>query len=215
LCEVAAAVEKEAEVIGRQQEGERKRKAGNKGKLAAGREKELEGKAGPKPTFDGPLGERLNESLAAWGQDPPQFGGHYYLFGAHLGTGSVLLGVADLKTGKTGFMEQLNVAIEMDLGGHEVQEYRAGSRLLVIRGCIKGACGTHYYAFDDVNGRRVQFVGKGKNQEPGDGATSDEPEFMSRQLKQAELESKSAPGLQHDSSTNNLIRRYRKLKEKP
>jgi len=45
LCEVAAAVEKEAEVIGRQQEGERKRKAGNKGKLAAGREKELEGKA--------------------------------------------------------------------------------------------------------------------------------------------------------------------------
>src|SRR5882762_7699583 len=45
LCEVTAAVEKEAEVIGRQQEGERKRKAGNKGKLAAGREKELEGKA--------------------------------------------------------------------------------------------------------------------------------------------------------------------------
>lgn len=30
-----------------------------------------------------------------------------------------------------------------------------------------------------------------------------------------ELESKSAPRLQHDSSTNNLIRRYRKLKETP
>ena len=30
-----------------------------------------------------------------------------------------------------------------------------------------------------------------------------------------ELESKSTPRLQHDSSTNNLIRRYRKLKEKP
>ena len=30
-----------------------------------------------------------------------------------------------------------------------------------------------------------------------------------------ELESKAAPKLKHDSSTNNLIRRYRKLKEKP
>ena len=42
LCEVAAAVEKEAEVIARQREGERKRKA--KG-VGSGRDKELEGKA--------------------------------------------------------------------------------------------------------------------------------------------------------------------------
>ncbi|KAI0316231.1 hypothetical protein OF83DRAFT_1276961 [Amylostereum chailletii] len=45
LCDVAAAVEKEAELIGRQREGEKKRKAGNKGKGADGREKELEKKA--------------------------------------------------------------------------------------------------------------------------------------------------------------------------
>ncbi|TFY80258.1 hypothetical protein EWM64_g3756 [Hericium alpestre] len=45
LCDVAAAVEKEAEVISRQREGERKRKAGNKGKGLSAREKELEGKA--------------------------------------------------------------------------------------------------------------------------------------------------------------------------
>lgn len=44
LCDVAAAVEKEAEVIGRQREGERKRKAGNKSKVSNGRDKELEGK---------------------------------------------------------------------------------------------------------------------------------------------------------------------------
>jgi hypothetical protein len=43
LCDVAAAVEKEAEVIGRQREGERKRKASKKG--VSGREKEFEGKA--------------------------------------------------------------------------------------------------------------------------------------------------------------------------
>ncbi|KAH7929010.1 hypothetical protein BV22DRAFT_1003690 [Leucogyrophana mollusca] len=43
LCQVAAAVEKEAEVIGRQREGERKRKATNK--TAGAREKDLEGKA--------------------------------------------------------------------------------------------------------------------------------------------------------------------------
>jgi glucan phosphorylase len=30
-----------------------------------------------------------------------------------------------------------------------------------------------------------------------------------------ELESKGEPALQHDSSTNNLIRRYRNLKEEP
>lgn len=42
LCDVAAAVEKEAEIVGRQREGERKRKGANKG---GGREKEFEGKA--------------------------------------------------------------------------------------------------------------------------------------------------------------------------
>jgi cohesin complex subunit SA-1/2 len=43
LCEVAASVEKEAEVVGRQREGEKKRKATNKG--TGVREKELESKA--------------------------------------------------------------------------------------------------------------------------------------------------------------------------
>ncbi|KAF9817346.1 hypothetical protein IEO21_03487 [Rhodonia placenta] len=46
LCDVAAAVEKEAEIVSRQREGERKRKAAaNKGKGGTAREKELEGKA--------------------------------------------------------------------------------------------------------------------------------------------------------------------------
>ncbi|KAF9463277.1 hypothetical protein BDZ94DRAFT_636599 [Collybia nuda] len=43
LCDVAASVEKEAEVVGRQREGEKKRKASNKG--AGAREKELQIKA--------------------------------------------------------------------------------------------------------------------------------------------------------------------------
>lgn len=43
LCQVAAAVEKEAEIVGRQREGERKRKAVNKS--TAVREKDLDGKA--------------------------------------------------------------------------------------------------------------------------------------------------------------------------
>jgi cohesin complex subunit SA-1/2 len=45
LCDVAAAVDKEADVLDRQRAGERKRKAGNKTKAVTGREKELEGKA--------------------------------------------------------------------------------------------------------------------------------------------------------------------------
>ncbi|KAI0698963.1 hypothetical protein C8T65DRAFT_719862 [Cerioporus squamosus] len=48
LCDVAASVEKEAEVVSRQREGERKRKAANKGKDAkagSAREAELEKKA--------------------------------------------------------------------------------------------------------------------------------------------------------------------------
>lgn len=47
LCDVAAAVEKEAEVISRQREGERKRKAAgnNKGKAGNARETELGKKA--------------------------------------------------------------------------------------------------------------------------------------------------------------------------
>lgn len=43
LCDVAASVEKEAEVVGRQREGEKKRKASNKG--VGAREKELQAKA--------------------------------------------------------------------------------------------------------------------------------------------------------------------------
>ena len=43
LCQVAAAVEKEAEIVGRQREGERKRKAVNKS--TAVREKDLDGKS--------------------------------------------------------------------------------------------------------------------------------------------------------------------------
>ncbi|KAG6835657.1 hypothetical protein H0H93_016057 [Arthromyces matolae] len=43
LCDVAAAVEKEAEVVGRQREGEKKRKSTNK--ASGAREKELEAKA--------------------------------------------------------------------------------------------------------------------------------------------------------------------------
>ncbi|KAH9974267.1 hypothetical protein BGW80DRAFT_1436857 [Lactifluus volemus] len=45
LCDVAAAVEKEADVLDRQRAAEKKRKAGNKTKTTTGREKELEGKA--------------------------------------------------------------------------------------------------------------------------------------------------------------------------
>jgi cohesin complex subunit SA-1/2 len=43
LAQVAAAVEKEAEIVGRQREGERKRKGSNKANI--GRDKELEVKA--------------------------------------------------------------------------------------------------------------------------------------------------------------------------
>ena len=43
LCEVAAEVEKEAEIVSRQREGERKRK--KKGDHTTARDKELEGKA--------------------------------------------------------------------------------------------------------------------------------------------------------------------------
>ncbi|KAG2361086.1 hypothetical protein BDR07DRAFT_1472291 [Suillus spraguei] len=43
LCQVAAAVEKEAEIVGRQREGERKRRAANKAQNV--REKDLDGKA--------------------------------------------------------------------------------------------------------------------------------------------------------------------------
>lgn len=61
LCDVAAAVEKEAEVVGRQREGERKRKAGGKG--AGGREKELEGKAAEVRERRTQLAEYLKEFI--------------------------------------------------------------------------------------------------------------------------------------------------------
>lgn len=59
MCDVAAAVEKEAEVVGRQREGEKKRKATNKG--GGVREKELEGKAAEIRERRAKLAEFLSE----------------------------------------------------------------------------------------------------------------------------------------------------------
>ncbi|KAI9060084.1 hypothetical protein FKP32DRAFT_1578832 [Trametes sanguinea] len=62
LCDVASAVEKEAEVVSRQREGERKRKAaGNKGKAGSAREVELEKKAAEVRDRRAKLAEFLKE----------------------------------------------------------------------------------------------------------------------------------------------------------
>ncbi|KAI0657496.1 hypothetical protein C8Q70DRAFT_919344 [Cubamyces menziesii] len=62
LCDVAAAVEKEAEVVSRQREGERKRKAaGNKAKGGSARETELEKKAAEVRERRSKLAEFLKE----------------------------------------------------------------------------------------------------------------------------------------------------------
>ncbi|KAH9854575.1 hypothetical protein C2E23DRAFT_817055 [Lenzites betulinus] len=62
LCDVAAAVEKEAEVVSRQREGERKRKAaGNKSKAGSARENELEKKAAEVRERRSKLAEFLKE----------------------------------------------------------------------------------------------------------------------------------------------------------
>ncbi|KAI8989117.1 hypothetical protein BD414DRAFT_486064 [Trametes punicea] len=62
LCDVAASVEKEAEVVSRQREGERKRKAaGNKGKAGSARETELEKKAAEVRDRRAKLAEFLKE----------------------------------------------------------------------------------------------------------------------------------------------------------
>ncbi|KAI1786918.1 hypothetical protein LXA43DRAFT_975514 [Ganoderma leucocontextum] len=62
LCDVAAAVEKEAEVVSRQREGERKRKAtGNKGKAGSARDAELEKKAAEVRERRSKLAEFLKE----------------------------------------------------------------------------------------------------------------------------------------------------------
>jgi cohesin complex subunit SA-1/2 len=61
LCDVAAAVDKEADVLDRQKAGERKRKAGNKTKAVTSREKELEGKAAEVRQRKASLAEFLKE----------------------------------------------------------------------------------------------------------------------------------------------------------
>jgi len=68
LCDVAAAVEREAEVVSRQREGERKSKASNKG--AAVRDKELEGKAEEVRERRTKLAEFLKEFVDGWVANP-------------------------------------------------------------------------------------------------------------------------------------------------
>lgn len=61
LCDVAAAVDKEADVLARQKAGEKKRRAGNKTKTTTSREKELEGKAAEVGERKASLAEFLKE----------------------------------------------------------------------------------------------------------------------------------------------------------
>lgn len=62
LCDVAAAVEKEAEIVSRQREGERKRKAAaNKGKGGTPSEKQMEAKAAEVRERRAKLAEFLKE----------------------------------------------------------------------------------------------------------------------------------------------------------
>jgi len=68
LCDVAAAMEREAEVVSRQREGERKRKVLNKG--AAVRDKELEGKAEEVRKRRTKLAEFLKEFVDGWVANP-------------------------------------------------------------------------------------------------------------------------------------------------
>jgi cohesin complex subunit SA-1/2 len=64
LCDVAAAVEKEQEVVGRQREGEKKRKASNKS--GGVRDKELEGKAKEVRERRAQLAEFIKEFVDGW-----------------------------------------------------------------------------------------------------------------------------------------------------
>lgn len=61
MCNVAAKVEKEAEVIGRQREGEKKRKAASAAKGKGAREKELESKLQEVRSRRNKLAEYLKE----------------------------------------------------------------------------------------------------------------------------------------------------------
>ncbi|KAI9463987.1 hypothetical protein BJY52DRAFT_1115027 [Lactarius psammicola] len=61
LCDVAASVDKEAGVLGRQRAGEKKRKAGNKTKATTSREKELESRAAEVRERKANLAEFLKE----------------------------------------------------------------------------------------------------------------------------------------------------------
>lgn len=67
LCDVARSVEKEVEVIGRQREGEKKRrtKGTNKDKGLTAREKELETKSREVNSRKEKLGEYINEFVDA------------------------------------------------------------------------------------------------------------------------------------------------------
>ena len=73
LCEVSAAVEKEAEIVSRQREGERKRKQGKVNQTTA-RDKELESKAAAIRERKSKLADFLKEFVDGCVQLPTQCG---------------------------------------------------------------------------------------------------------------------------------------------
>ena len=75
LCEVSAAVEKEAEIVSRQREGERKRKQGKVNQTTA-RDKELESKAAAVRERKSKLADFLKEFVDGCVHSPTQCGTH-------------------------------------------------------------------------------------------------------------------------------------------
>ena len=117
------------------------------------------------PILSTPLQRKFRSQIRVQAGPPPDFAGAFKI--AHWGCGSscVSIVVINLKTGMVydgpfvilGYGPSLRYE-----GGDDELEYRASSRLLVVRGCPEDRnCGTYYYDWKGDHFERLRFAPAG------------------------------------------------------
>lgn len=114
------------------------------------------------PILSTPFQRNFRSQIRGQAGPPPDFAGGYRIAQWGCGSSCVSIVVINLKTGVVydGPFEILGYGSLLRYeGGDDEIEYRAVSRLLVVRGCPEDkSCGTYYYDWKGDHFERLRFV---------------------------------------------------------
>jgi hypothetical protein len=119
------------------------------------------GPAAP-PLIRSPAQKKFEAQIRRQSTLPANFAGHYKIAEWGCGSSCVSIAIVNLKTGEVhdGPFSTLGYGSAYTYeGGFEELEYKASSRLLVVRGCPEDKnCGTYYFEWKGNHFERLRFA---------------------------------------------------------